>query len=85
MRTCTSNQPYGNSCPDPSRVLVLNDPGNWYGKAGGHPFQVQDHTALLLNMMYSGLCSTIHTYGRGVIENNDSTDVEPSPPPRRVS
>lgn len=35
----------------------------WYDAEGNNRFMAQDHVALLLNVMYSGLCSSVHAYG----------------------
>jgi len=35
----------------------------WFNAAGNNRFLAQDHVVLLLNVMYSGLCASVHTYG----------------------
>jgi hypothetical protein len=35
----------------------------WFNAAGNNRYVVQDHVALLLNVMYSGLCGSVHAYG----------------------
>lgn len=38
-------------------------PNGWFDAKGNNRYLAQDHLALLLNVMYSGLCSAVHTYG----------------------